>query len=465
MDNLNVDGTDIDETAEATDDVSAQTHAGPARDKLFNFLSGIEDGKYHSITADGTPEGDRMAEVAAYLEGRDRSALERMVGISIHLNTSASATAEMTRDVREVDSRAQAIAAATEELVASIREISDNSSAAAENARNANEAASLGNQGTRNAEQTMSVIEESVRKAEERTNRLEEASNNIGGFVTQIGTIANQTNLLALNATIEAARAGEAGKGFAVVASEVKSLSRETAVATENIRNMIEELQEEIKSIVEAMQESSAAVERGREVIAESGENIRTVAGLVGDVTVKMQDITSILEQQTAASDEISEGATGIAKMAAQNVVEVDQLADAMAAADHEITASMDETMTAEIGGKTILRAKSDHVIWKKRLAEMMIGRESLRAEELADHHSCRLGKWYDTAVDREILDHPAFGKLKDPHRAVHSAGIEAARRYAANDLNGAIEAIQQVEESSVDVLRYLDELLAVGRV
>ena len=72
---------------------------------------------------------------------------------------------------------------------------------------------------------------------------LADASTQIGKVIDIITSIAQQTDLLALNATIEAARAGEAGKGFAVVANEMKELAKQTAAATDEIRNKIEAIQ------------------------------------------------------------------------------------------------------------------------------------------------------------------------------------------------------------------------------
>ena len=70
-----------------------------------------------------------------------------------------------------------------------------------------------------------------------------------------IQDIAEQTNLLALNATIEAARAGEAGKGFAVVATEVKELAKQTAEATEDIRQRIEAIQNSSHEAIQSISE------------------------------------------------------------------------------------------------------------------------------------------------------------------------------------------------------------------
>ncbi len=61
----------------------------------------------------------------------------------------------------------------------------------------------------------------------------------VQGFAKSSEEIAHQTQLLALNATIEAARAGDAGRGFAVVASEVKTLARQAATNSEDMRTVV----------------------------------------------------------------------------------------------------------------------------------------------------------------------------------------------------------------------------------
>ncbi|WP_324617447.1 methyl-accepting chemotaxis protein [Microvirga alba] len=88
--------------------------------------------------------------------------------------------------------------------------------------------------------QTTRAAAREAQESPEKAQALAESSQKIGHIVSLIRTIAGQTNLLALNETIEAARAGEAGKGFAVVASEVKTLTGQTANATEDIRAQIE---------------------------------------------------------------------------------------------------------------------------------------------------------------------------------------------------------------------------------
>ncbi len=98
----------------------------------------------------------------------------------------------------------------------------------------------------RSAERCSSVASDAATMAERRSHEIDElgdSASQIGQVIQVIQYIADQTNLLALNATIEAARAGDAGKGFAVVATEVKAFARQTAAATEDIREKIEAIQ------------------------------------------------------------------------------------------------------------------------------------------------------------------------------------------------------------------------------
>ncbi|MBY0429640.1 MAG: CZB domain-containing protein, partial [Rhodospirillales bacterium] len=293
---------------------------------------------------------------------------------------------------------------------------------------------------------------------------LAQASAQIGDIVNQIEAIAKQTNLLALNATIEAARAGEAGKGFAVVASEVKSLANQTAKATVDIRTRIESLRGEMASIVSSMQEGAHAVEKGQEVIVATGEGMRQISHEVQNVTAKIGEISSILSQQTEAVSEVSQGIGIIAEMAARNVRGIGQVLDVMARSDQFIAASVTELMALELTDKTVLVAKSDHMIWRKRLAEMLAGRATLKPNELADHHQCRLGKWYDEQTDPALCAHAAFRDLARPHAEVHGHGIEAARRYQKGDLDGALAEVKLAANASEEVMRGLDNLYRRGR-
>ncbi len=88
---------------------------------------------------------------------------------------------------------------------------------------------------------------ENINTLQESVNVLEQKSENITNIISTITGISGQTNLLALNASIEAARAGEAGKGFAVVADEIRQLSEQTKDATEEIRDLVTEIQERIE--------------------------------------------------------------------------------------------------------------------------------------------------------------------------------------------------------------------------
>jgi methyl-accepting chemotaxis protein len=163
-------------------------------------------------------------------------------------------------------------------MAASIQEIARSSTEAASNARSAVQV----------AEGTTSAVA-----------RLGEAGAEISKIVKVIGSIAAQTNLLALNATIEAARAGAAGQGFAVVANEVKDLARETAAATDEISQMIESVQTETETAVEAMQRITSVIESINQIQA---------------------SIAAAVEEQTATTTDISTNVTSAAQRAEQIV-------------------------------------------------------------------------------------------------------------------------------------------------
>lgn len=177
---------------------------------------------------------------------------------------SSSQTSAVSSAAEQATHNLETIAAATEELSASVGEISAQVQSSAREARDA----------VAQAAQTNATVE-----------ILDQTAGRIGEVVKMINAIAAQTNLLALNATIEAARAGEAGRGFAVVAGEVKSLAAQTATATEEISRQIEEIQGATGQAVAA---------------------IRSIGSSIGGIDEKMTAIAAAVEQQRAATTEIS---------------------------------------------------------------------------------------------------------------------------------------------------------------
>jgi NO-binding membrane sensor protein with MHYT domain/methyl-accepting chemotaxis protein len=148
---------------------------------------------------------------------------------------------------------------------------------------------------SRQLHQTAEIVRSTVAEAQatnEEIASLTHAAEKIGEVVKLIQSIAGQTNLLALNATIEAARAGEAGRGFAVVASEVKSLAVQTAKATEEIISHISAVQTSTGSAVGA---------------------IRRIAERMQQINQFTSDVAASVEQQNAATGEISQNVSSAA--------------------------------------------------------------------------------------------------------------------------------------------------------
>ena len=399
--------------------------------------------------------GHAVPDMAVFTTGL----MDRTIDMATAINDASIANAEMVGQLRAVDSQAQAIAAATEETVAGVNEISARSQDVARVASEAHDVAEGGRQAVANAVRGMDAIADAVAQSAARVAELSEASDRIQDILASIEAIAAQTNLLALNATIEAARAGEAGKGFAVVASEVKSLANQTGRATEDIRARLAHLRAEMGAIVGSMQDGTRAVATGQEQMREVSARIDDVTVRVDTTTERMAEIAAILLQQTAAAQEVAQGVTDIAGRAARNSGAIMRNVDATKGVESLLLNQLSDLMKQDIPNKIVKIAKVDHIMWKKRLADMVVGLQTLNAQELARHDSCRLGKWYYGAASLPLRGHPAFAGLEAPHKSVHEHGIRAVELFNAGDLDGAMKEIALVEEASERVVAQLDRL------
>ena len=207
----------------------------------------------------------------------------------------------MARSTDEVSANVKNVAVSVDEMNTSIAEVAKN---AETSASVANEAAKL------------------VEVSNEKIGDLGSAADEIGKVIEVIQDIAEQTNLLALNATIEAARAGEAGKGFAVVATEVKELAKQTATATDDIRQRIEGIQASTGEAVDAIKEISDVINKVNDVS-------RTIAASVEEQSITTKQIASNVSHTASAAETVARGVNESAAASqeiTQNITQVDQV-------------------------------------------------------------------------------------------------------------------------------------------
>ncbi len=142
---------------------------------------------------------------------------------------------------------------------------------------------------------------------------LESSATEINNVIKIISEIASQTNLLALNATIEAERAGEAGKGFAVVADEVKTLAKQTAEATEQVRTQIDRIQNDTNEAVAFIQNVSGAIET-------LNNNIASIATAMEQQTLASRDIASSISAVSTDTETIVSGISAVNRSSENNL-------------------------------------------------------------------------------------------------------------------------------------------------
>jgi methyl-accepting chemotaxis protein len=240
------------------------------------------------------------------------------------LSTSAS---EILASTSQVASSVSETATAITETTTTIEEVKQTSQLASQKAKmvsdSAINASQISSAGKKSVEETVvfiNRIHEQMELISDTIVRLSEQSQSIGEIAATVSELAEQSNLLSVNAAIEAAKAGEFGKGFGVVAQEVKSLAEQSKHASSQVRVILNDVQKSISAAVMATELGSRAVESGVKQSKETGETIRLVLEAITETSQSATQISVTAQQQIVGMNQVAQAMENIKEASQQNL-------------------------------------------------------------------------------------------------------------------------------------------------
>lgn len=322
------------------------------------------------LTRDVTLRSSRIPDESHDLARLINSMLQSLRELVGHIKKTS---AQLTESAREINSTALEINASTEEVAQAIEQISRGAETQAELvekgsktiremavsielvAARARETAKAARETSLTAQHGGALANDSLERMKDFFEKQEQIGRQFDTFNSKlqkvgkvadcIGDIARQTNLLALNASIEAARAGEYGKGFAVVAEEVRKLADGSSHSAADISDMIGNLREESRHVLEAIVESSLSIKEGKNNVDVTASAFQEILKTVLDTERKASSIADLSMIQKEGSAKMVTAIDEIAKVADDNAASTGEVS---AATEEQLAAMQDMALATK---------------------------------------------------------------------------------------------------------------------
>ncbi|WP_064721207.1 methyl-accepting chemotaxis protein [Proteus hauseri] len=216
-----------------------------------------------------------------------------------------------------------------------------------------------------------------------------------------IDRLSSQANILSINSAIEAGHIGREGAGFSVLAQEMKKLSLEIQRQASAIATINNNVSSRFIPVKENTLKNQQQLQEVKKIVTEGHENLSALAEHAGE----LKHICQFMSMQQFFNT-----------------------------------------------------VKLDHVLWKEAIYVHLLNNDDENC--VNQHTECRLGKWYYQGDGRKFAGTEAFRRLEEPHKLVHQCGRQALAANLIGDENAVKHYIEQMEQASVNVIKYVDVLL-----
>ena len=309
--------------------------------ELMNLLGDVQGASDGDLTVRADVSAGEIGIVADFFNSiveSLRDIVSQVKVASAQVNTSVGSNeVVMGQLADEAQVQAQQVAntlKSVEQMALSIQEVAKNASLAAKVSEVASRTAESGGKTMDRTVDSILMLRETVAETAKKVKRLGESSQQISKAVSLINQIALQTNLLAINASIEAARAGKEGRGFAVVAEEVGALAAQSAEATKEIEQIVDNIQSETSEVVDAMERGTSQVVEGTRQVEEAKESLQQIVQVSRQIDELLRSISSSTVSQSEASEVVK-----------QLMQQVTQASERTSDTSRQVSGSLQETV------------------------------------------------------------------------------------------------------------------------
>jgi methyl-accepting chemotaxis protein len=290
--------------------------------KLIQMLNSIEAASNGDLTVRAEVTPGEIGTIADFFNsiieslGQIVTAVKKAAEeVNVSVGENSDATQQLANEALEQAQEITRTVAQINQMSLSIQAVAHSAHQAAEVADIASDIAIEGEAAMDRTVRSILNLQHTVTQTAEKVNRLGQSSQQISKVVSLMNQIALQTNLLSINASLEISRAGDDSRGLNVMADEIGQLAAQSAQATLEIQQILENIQLETNDLVKAMEFGRSEVLHGANLVKDAKLSLAKISEVSRQIDQLVQSISSATVSQAETSSTVALLMKDIAKV------------------------------------------------------------------------------------------------------------------------------------------------------